>query len=336
VGLLAGPADLAGLQSAISGIGHEEVSHLENIVGLRKEGSEIIVSMRGKVIPLQGEDVVYCTFRDITGRVRLEEEARDIQARLIQANKMTSLGLLVSGVAHEINNPNNFIMANSQLLAKVWEDADKVLREYQRENGDFLIGGISFSEMSGRSPQLLAGITEGARRINDIVNNLKNFARQDRLLVERDVNLNRVVTAAVSLLLHQLNRYTENFHLDLAEDLPSVQGSYQQLEQVAINLLLNAGQALPDKSRGIWVTTGFDEAAGLVTLAVRDEGSGIARDLSHRVMEPFFTTKLDSGGTGLGLAISQSIVREHNGSLEFESEPGKGTTFIVKLPAATS
>jgi PAS domain S-box-containing protein len=336
VALLARPADLARLNSTISGIGHGGVSNIDNIVSLRKDGSEIIISMRGKLIPLQGEDVVYCTFRDITGRVRLEEESRDIQAKLIQANKMTSLGLLVSGVAHEINNPNNFIMANSQMLAKVWEDANKVLREYHRENGDFLIGGIPFSELAERSPQLFAGITEGARRIEDIVGNLKNFARQDQLLVERDVDLNRVVTTAVSLLLHQLNRYTDNFHLDLAEDLPFVTGSYQQLEQVAINLLLNAGQALPDKNHGIWVTTGFDAAAGLVTLAVRDEGRGMERDVSNRVMEPFFTTKLDSGGTGLGLSISLSIVKEHNGSLEFESEPDKGTTFIVKIPAGTS
>jgi PAS domain S-box-containing protein len=335
VALLAGPADLAGLTNAIRGIDREGVSHLNNIVGLRKDGTEINVSMRGKLIPLQGEDVVYCTLRDITGRIRLEEESRDIQARLIQANKMTSLGLLVSGVAHEINNPNSFIMANSQLLAKVWEDADKILREYHRENGDFLIGGIPYLELRGRSPQLFAGITEGARRIDDIICNLKNFARQDRHLAESEVDINRVATAAVSLLLHQLNRYTENFHLDLADDLPYVRGSYQQLEQVVINLLLNAGQALPDKSLGIWITTGFDAAAGLVTLAVRDEGRGMEQDVSNRVMEPFFTTKLDSGGTGLGLSISLSIVKEHNGSLEFESEPGKGTTFTVKLPAGS-
>jgi signal transduction histidine kinase len=183
---------------------------------------------------------------------------------------------------------------------------------------------------------MFASIIEGTRRINNIINNLKDFARQDRLVAERQVDLNRVATTAASLLIHQLNKYSDNFHLDLAEFMPRITGDYQQLEQVVINLLLNAGQALPDKSCGIWVTTGFDAVSGQATIAVRDEGRGITQDVAARVLEPFFTTKLDSGGTGLGLAISLSIVKEHNGSLEFESEPGKGTTFIVKIPAGDS
>jgi PAS domain S-box-containing protein len=334
--LFSRPDDLTRLNNAVCGVKQGKLAPLDNVVNLRKDGREIIVSVRGKIIPLQGEDTIYCTFRDISARIRLEEEARDMQAKLIQANKMTSLGLLVSGVAHEINNPNSFIMANSQLLAKVWEDAQKVLREHHREHGDFLIGGISFAEIDEKIPQLFKSIIEGARRINNIINNLKDFARQDRLVAERQVDLNRVATTAASLLLHQLNRYSDNFHFDLAEYLPRITGDYQQLEQVVINLLLNAGQSLPDKSRGIWITTGFDAAAGQATITVRDEGCGIARDVADRVMEPFFTTKLDSGGTGLGLAISLSIVKEHNGSLEFESEPGKGTTFVVKIPADES
>ncbi|KAF0221593.1 MAG: PAS domain-containing sensor histidine [Geobacteraceae bacterium] len=328
------PEEFARLSSAVCRVRHGEMSSLDNIAGLRKDGSGIIVSMRGKMVILQGVPMVYTTFRDVTERIHLEEEARDIQAKLILANKMTSLGLLVSGVAHEINNPNNFIMANSQLLARTWEDAFKVLREYYRENGDFLIGGIPFSEMSEHAPQLFRGITEGSRRINEIVNNLKQFSRQDRSGAERDVDCNQVVTSAVSLLLHQINNYTENFRLDLAEKLPPVRGSHQQLEQVVINLLTNACQALPARECGVRVTTGFDAASGQVTITVRDEGRGIPRDIITKVLEPFFTTKLDSGGTGLGLAISNSIIKDHNGSLNFESEPGKGTTFIVKIPAA--
>jgi len=328
--------DFTRLKNTVCGIKQGKLSQLDNIVNLRKDGGEIIVSVRGKIIPLQGEEIIYCTFRNITARIRLEEEARDIQAKLIQANKMTSLGLLVSGVAHEINNPNNFIMANSQLLAKIWEDAQKVLREYYGEHGDFLIGGISFAEIDEKTPQMFTSIIEGTRRINNIVNNLKDFARQDRIVTECQVDLNRVATTAASLLLLQLNRYTDNFHLDLAEHIPLIPGDYQQLEQVVINLLLNAGQSLPDKNCGIWVTTGFDAAACQATITVRDEGRGIARDIASRVMEPFFTTKLDSGGTGLGLAISLSIIKEHNGSLVFDSEPGKGTTFIVKFPADES
>jgi signal transduction histidine kinase len=282
---------------------------------------------------LQGVDIVFCSIRDITDRIHLEEEARDIQSKLIHTNKMTSLGLLVSGVAHEINNPNNYVMANSRLLANVWQDALKVLREYYRENGDFMVGGIPFSIANENSTQLFTGIIDGSSRINDIVSNLKDFARQDRSMAGGDVDINRIITSAVTILHHQLIKHTDRFHLDLQENLPSVKGSSQQLEQVVINLLMNACQALPDKRSGIWVTTGYDESSGQVNVTVRDEGLGMPATIHDRVLEPFFTTKLDSGGTGLGLSISQSIVKEHNGSLEFTSDPGTGTTFSVKIPA---
>jgi signal transduction histidine kinase len=246
---------------------------------------------------------------------------------------MTSLGLLVAGVAHEINNPNNFIMANSQLLERVWQDALKVLREYYREHGDFQIGGISFSEMNEDSSRLFAGILDGSRRINEIVNNLKGFARKDRHSTEHGVEVNRVVTAAITILHHQLMKHTDNLHHDLTAEIPPVNGSSQQLEQVVINLLMNACEALPHRQSGIWVTTGYDPGDGQVTIIIRDEGFGMPGQVSSRMMEPFFTTRLDRGGTGLGLFISQSIVKEHDGTLEFTSEPGKGTTFIVKIPA---
>jgi PAS domain S-box-containing protein len=327
------PEDFARLCKFVDSINGREVSSLDNIVNLQKDESEIIISIRGKLLTILGVDIIYCTFRNVTDRLRLEEEGRNIQARLIQANKMTSLGLMVSGVAHEINNPNNFITANAQLLARSWDDALKVLREYQRENGDFLIGGIPFSEMEAHSPQLFAGIIDGARRIKEIIINLKSFARQERTMAECDVNVNQVATMAVSILHHELIRHTENFHLDLGEDIPLVRGSKQQLGQVIINLLMNACQALPDRQCGIRMETGFDAAAGQVTITVRDEGCGMSREVSDRIIEPFFTTKLDNDGTGLGLSICQSIVKEHNGTMEFKSEPGKGTTFVVRIPA---
>jgi polar amino acid transport system substrate-binding protein len=105
---------------------------------------------------------------------------------------------------------------------------------------------------------------------------------------------------------------------------------------VVINLLLNACQALPDRQHGVRVTTGHDQTADQVTITVVDEGSGIPPEIHSRILEPFFTTKLDSGGTGLGLAIAQSIVKELHGSLEFTSEPAKGTTFTIRLPASTA
>lgn len=328
------PEDGATFGDIIRDIRDQGISYLGNMAHLRKDEMEIIVSVYGKTINIQGVDLIYCSFRDITERVRMEEESKNIQAKLIQANKMTSLGLLVSGVAHEINNPNNSIMANSQMLDRAWQDALKILREYYRENGDFQLGGMPFSTFGENSQHLFAGITDGARRINEIVNNLKGYARADRIPAGEDVSINQVVTAAVNILHYQLIRYTDRFHLELDEDIPGVKGSSQQLVQVVTNLVMNACQSIPGKECGIWVTTGFDKPSGQVMIIVRDEGHGIPETVSSKILEPFFTTRLDDGGTGLGLFITQSIIREHNGTLEFTSEPGRGTTFIVKIPAA--
>jgi signal transduction histidine kinase len=317
----------------LTGLRKGAFSHLAMLAAQRRDGAGFLVSMHCMVMTLEGSEVVYATFRDITNRVRLEQEAREIQAKLIQTNKMTSLGLLVSGVAHEINNPNNFILANSQLLASSWDDARKILREYAAENGEFFLGGVPFSELDAHSPQLFAGILDGARRINEIVHNLKSFARQDQAAADSRFELNQVVAGAITILHQELVRHTERFQVDLGEDLPSVRGRGQQVGQIVKNLLMNACQALPARSHGIWLGTSWDRTAGQVEEAVRDEGCGKSIEERRRIMEPFFTTKLDSGGTGLGLSICQSIVREHQGTLEFTSEPGRGSTFLVRLPA---
>lgn len=331
--LFIGPALLPSISNAISSISQDKGAFLDKIAGNRKDGREIVVSMRGKLMTLQGVSFTYCTFRDITERLNLEKEAREIQAKLIQTNKMTSLGLLVSGVAHEINNPNNFIMVNSQILERSWTDALKILREYYRDNGDFFIGGVPFSELDAHSRNLFEGIIDGARRIDGIVSNLKGFARKDRFIEDNAVNVNQVATAAVAILHYELNKFTENLHVELTEDLPCITGNSQQLSQIIINLLMNACQALPARQRGVWLTTAYDAAADQVTIAIKDEGHGISAERSALIMEPFFTTKLDSGGTGLGLSICQSIVKDQGWSMDFSSELGKGSTFTVRIPA---
>jgi len=326
--------DFTRVSNAIREIGRGIPARIDNFIGFQKDGTEIALSVRGKLMTLNNINVVSCTFRDITNRIRLEKEAKDFQARLIQTNKMTSLGLLVSGVAHEINNPNNFIMANSRLLASTWEDNLKILRQYYHEHGDFFLGGMSFAELDQHTPQLFSGIMDGSRRINEIVNNLKRFYRQEQTDDEHFVDLNQVANSAISLLHHELVNYTEHFQLDLSDKIPTIRGNGQQLGQVMINLLMNACQSLPNKAHSIWLTTELDTEHSVVVITVKDEGQGMTLKDSRRIMDPFFTTKLDSGGSGLGLSISRSIINGHNGTLEFDSELGKGSTFVVKLPIA--
>ncbi|MBT1073202.1 sensor histidine kinase [Pelotalea chapellei] len=296
-------------------------------------GEERILSFRGKPITLQGSKVVYATFRDITTRVRLEEEALEIQARLIQANRMTSLGQLVASVAHEINNPNNYILMNATLLQQTWRDIHSVLRDRFEREGDFMIGRTTFSEAATFLPEVYEGIAEGARRISEIVENLKEHGRDDRTLTQL-TNLNEVVRLSVSLLNHMIARTTHHFTLELGENLPAVRSGLGQLQQVVINLITNALQALPDAEHGIRVSTGLSEDGQQVVLSIHDEGEGIPEKIASRIMEPFFTTRLDRGGTGLGLAICYNIVNDYGGTIEFDSEPGKGTTFTVSLQQA--
>lgn len=306
---------------------------IERMETLRKDGGKITVSINGRIIRLKQCGVVYCTVRDMTGKLRMEEEARFIQAKLVHANKMASIGTLASGVAHEINNPNNFILFNSTLLADAWKDAAKILDGYYLENGDFSMGGLPFSEMKEVLPELLSGITEGSRRIRRIVDNLKDFSRVSKQGVEGEMDVNRAVMAAAAMLSNQISNYTDGFHIICADGLPPLKGCEQKIEQVVINLIVNALHAISSREDRIWVSTFYDRPSGSVLIEVKDEGCGMSEEIMERITDPFFTTRADTGGTGLGLSISYSIIKEHRGMMEFASTPGKGTTVTIRLPA---
>jgi len=303
---------------------------------LRKDGEEVIVSIRAKSIRTKDGLVAFCSIRDITARTLMEREAKMQQAQLIHANRMASLGAIVSGVAHEVNNPNNLIMFNAPMILSVLEDALPVLDRYRRENGDFPLGGLPYSEMRDVVPKLAAGISDASMRIKAIVANLKDFARQDEPRGHKPERINDAVRSAVGILNHELMKGTHDFRVDFGEDLPPVMGSGQQLEQVVINLLHNALQSLPSSRQAIRVSTLRNSDTGDVEVHVVDEGIGMPREVLERITEPFYSTRLDSGGLGLGLSICQSIVKGHGGTLRFESEVGKGTRATVRLPALKS
>ena len=326
--------DLPDFKKLIDMVPHDDRSRsfqLDKAVALRGDGTKMIVSLRAKVLRLRDEYVVYCSARDISKRVRMEEEIKNTQANLIHTNKMTSLGMLASGIAHEVNNPNNYINVNASMLADVWRDASPILHRSYEENGDFSLGGLPFSEMDSLAPRLIAGITEGSRQINDIVNNMRDFVKSGKGSLDGKVDVNRVIQDATSILWHHIHRHTDNFRLSLQEDIPPARGNSRQIEQAVINLIMNALQALPDKRAAVFAESSFDPLKGRIKLTVRDEGKGMDLDVRERLKEPFFTTRIEDGGTGLGLYISDTIIKEHGGSLEIESSPGKGTTATINL-----
>jgi PAS domain S-box-containing protein len=328
------PEESGAFIAAIPQLGETPVFHLDRIRNIRKIGDPITVSLWGKIILLRKEEVIFCSIRDLTDQIRMEEEVRSTQSRLIHANKMTSLGVLVSGIAHEINNPNTFIQNNTGILDKIWRDVIPILARYREASQGVTLGGLPFEEIERIVPRLLMGLKEGARRISAIVGNLKDFAREDKSADHKAIDVNRIIRDGAMILSPLIHSHTDRFLLQLDDCLPRVLGNAQQLEQVIINLVINGLQSLPDKSAGLTLVTRADLAAATVVITVRDQGDGMTEEVLARLTEPFYSTKLEKGGTGLGLSICASIIKEHKGLLCFESRPGTGTTVTVTLAAA--
>ncbi len=331
--LFTGKGSLSGFVAAVKDIPSRGGFRIERMENMKKDGTRMTVFIKGQRIKLMQSDVIYCTMRDMSEVIRMEEESMAMQSKLIHANKMTSLGTLASGVAHEINNPNNYILFNAAILSGVWKDAAKILEAYYKENGEFSAGGLPYADMKRSVPELLSGITDGARRVKGIIDNLKDFSKPDVSDAGGSVDVNAAVKASVSMLRHEIIRYTDRFETILDAAVPPVAGSSQKIEQVLINLIINALHSLPDRTKGICVATGCDKAKKIVEIMIKDEGAGMEKEVLERITEPFFTTKAGLGGTGLGLSISYSIITEHDGYLEFDSKPGVGTTVRVRLPA---
>lgn len=264
------------------------------------------------------------------------EKLENTQAQLVQSGKLASIGQLAAGVAHEINNPITFVMLNAPIFEKVWNSVTPILEEYCRTSGDFRISGMSYTQLQERVPLLLKDIKEGAMRVKRIVEDLKDFARQGPSDLTDMVDVNSTIKAAVGLVSNQIKKSTDYFEVEYGLDIPKFKGNTQRIEQVIINLLVNACQALPDKECSIQISTEYDKEPSNVLVQVRDQGVGMSAEVLQRIKDPFFTTNRESGGTGLGLAISERIIEDHGGTMRLDSSPGKGTTVTVSLPANPS
>lgn len=293
-----------------------------------KDGS----SWELRFVPIRGEqgEVVAAMIiaTDITEKLLLDQAA-------MRNARLASLGAIAAGVAHEINNPNNAIAFNAGVLSRVWRDAQRVLDAYLEDQGDFALGGLSFAEDGAEISETITQLTANSERIQHIVSGLKRLGRDDPGEMG-PVDINAVVRAALKLLGEQIRRHTDHLEVALGDDLPPVRGNAQQLEQVLINAVQNALHALPERARGVRVSTRHQPQQRRVLLTVEDDGVGVPGDLLDRITEPFFTTRADRGGTGLGLSITQTIVDRHDGTLTLGSIPGGGTRLTVSLPADRS
>jgi PAS domain S-box-containing protein len=298
----------------------------------RPAGSLIVAV--GQIFPTYAADGsmirAFGILRDITDGKRAEEEAAQHRDELLRADKMITLGILVSGMAHDINNPNHAIGLNAPLVRDAWHDASVLLDELAAARTDLRIGRIPWSEARGEVSAMIEDIEHASERIRNIVTELRGFALDHDPGTRRNVSVNDIVNASMRVVGKQIARATKDFTMELAENVPLIAGNAQRLEQVVVNLVLNACQALERDDQAIRLTTGFDGQR--VFIRVRDEGRGIAPEHLPNIRTPFFTTKRAEGGTGLGVSVSDRIAGEHGGELTFESELGRGTTATLWLP----
>jgi two-component system NtrC family sensor kinase len=234
--------------------------------------------------------------------------------KLVQNDKLASLGQLAASVAHEINNPLSGVLNLSMLMQRILKD-----------------DGIPVQRVE-EFRKYLSQVTNETARVGRIVQDLLAFSRRSK--PQRSMHdLNRIIASTVSLISHKLHLMKVSIDLDLEEKLPALSCDSSQLQQVLINLIMNGGEASQGKRDAkVVVRTAHNPAEHQIILSVSDNGDGISESNIPRIFDPFFTTKEDGKGVGLGLAVVYGIVNEHMGDIEVQSKPGGGTTFIVRLP----
>jgi PAS domain S-box-containing protein len=282
----------------------------------KKDGSYIHVNIHSSPLEHLGEDVMIANIADISDRVEAE-------AQLIQAGKMATLGEMSAGVAHELNQPLNAIRIGSDFLKKMVDRGESIAPE--------VLAKVAF-EMGAQ-----------VDRAAGIINHLREFGRKSDLDEMEKLSINKPIRDVFTVLGQQLKLRQIKVNLELDEDLPLILGVSNRLEQVFINLVMNARDSIEAKresggyleEEGVLAIRSYQEE-GKVVAILRDTGIGMSESIRNRIFEPFFTTKEVGRGTGLGLSISYGIVKDYGGSIEVESEVGSGTTFKVIFPVTAS
>lgn len=267
---------------------------------------------------------------------------KQAETQLVQSEKMAGLGRLVAGVAHELNNPLNYLSmqpplierksSEIQLLLEAYQLYETILPEEDRKLLQDLKQSVHAEELPFFLSKISKNLEEGTSRSKHIVENLRIFARAESIGENWDwVDLRQSLESTISILLPTHGRRI-TVHREYAE-IPKIWCRPPRVSQVLMNLLANAMEAI-EVSGDVWVET--QVRGGLVEVTIRDNGPGMSREVQSHIFQPFFTTKAAGIGTGLGLSIVSGIIKEHQGEIKVETELGKGTTFRVLLPIRAS
>ena len=265
-------------------------------------------------------------------RLEVEAALQKSQDQLHQAQKMETLGTLVAGIAHEINNPINLIMYNTPLLKRVWNDFQPVLYDYADKQPDRKYGGLSTTFLEENLEQLISDVDMAANRVAKIITDLKDFARKSSVADKHPMQINQAVKNAMRLVKSTLKEAGVDIQLDLTPDIPLMLGNLQNIEQIILNITINAIQAIHHNDGVVKVKTGFNSQEDRLFVSISDNGKGVNSDISNRLFDPFVTDKQSEGGTGLGLSVSHGLIRAHDGHITFGTSEENGTTFTVYFP----
>jgi len=276
---------------------------------LDKSGEKIPINLNAVIIYENEQEVATIGFfHDLREELRMKAELNQTQIQLLQAEKMSSLGKLAAGVAHQLNNPLGGII----LFAKL------ILEEYDLEDG---------------AKEDLNRILRDAEKCRDTVKELLEFTRQTRHLM-RPNDINQAISRTLFLLENHVLFQNIDIEKDLSSDLPLVPSDIQQLNHLLMNVILNAAQAMEGKGK-LTVKSYRLSAGNRVCVEISDTGPGIPEDILPHIFEHFFTTKEEGKGTGLGLSLAYNIIKNHGGNIKAESRPGEGATFIIEIPLET-
>lgn len=277
-----------------------------------KNNEEIPVSLSASLV-YEGDKEIASVgiFTDLREKIEIERALQDSQVRLLQSEKMASLGSLAAGVAHEINNPLGGILIYASLLMEDFEASnDPRVQDLQK-------------------------IVEEATRCQEIVRSLLEFGRQTESRFQ-PIDINKAINDGLFFLEKQVLFHDIQIVKRLDPALPLVEGDPNQIKQVFMNMMVNAAEAMAEHGGALTITTGGDKDKSMIFISFRDEGTGISPEIKSKIFDPFFTTKGVGKGTGLGLSTSYGIIQSHHGIIDVESEPGKGATFIIYLPVFLS
>ena len=277
------------------------------VIGLTKDGQEIPISLSGSIITdHKGNEIASVgIFTDLSEVEQMQQRLREKQMELIQSEKMAALGKLAAGVAHEVNNPLSGILIFASLVLEELPEVSSLREDMER-------------------------VVEETTRCKTIVRELLDFAREDDESCEA-AEINRMIEEGIRLLRNQAIFHNVKIDLDLQTDLPSVHAPASRLNQVLLNLTLNAAEAMEGDGT-LRIETRHLSQENRIHISVSDTGCGIPKEIQSKIFDPFFTTKDVGKGTGLGLSVSYRILRDCGGTIEVESEEGKGATFRIDLP----